>query len=201
MFARIPKAGVRLSGKVFYSEAKLPKVFNRFNLFPGTFPHGNPSWNVDLRRLRREYLLLQSLSHPDTTSAGSTPKKDEEHSRKLNEAFNIIQNPVTRSQHLLELHGFDTSEKGLSAIGKNSELLATVMDVHEQLEKVEKWQEVKKILGENKRRMQETIKVLGAAFEKNDLEAAMQKSIELNYWAKLEKAMKEWTPGSKVKLD
>lgn len=170
---------------------------NLFQLFPKTFVHGKPQWEVDLKKLRKEYRQLQSEYHPDVLTSTVNDM-----SSQLNKAYKTLSKPLTRSQYILSLHGIDLSQDGEAqkVMSKDPQLLMQVLDVHEQLEDISGESDLKVIEQSNKQRLKDCEERLKKAHESQDWEAAATLTVELRYWSNLDNAIKEWEPGKPILL-
>ena len=145
-----------------------------------------------------EYRELQAAEHPDTNSNGDASRSSE-----LNHAYQTLRQPLLRAEYILKNQaGIDLrNEQTAQGIAQqNPELLMQVLDVHEQLESMTTEEDVAAVARENQERMREIEQRLGAAFEKQDWDAATQLTVELRYWTSLDRAVKEWEPGQRLEM-
>jgi molecular chaperone HscB len=79
---------------------------NHFDLFG--LP---PAFSLEKDLLEKAYRDIQSRVHPDRfASAGDAERRASlQWTTRVNEAFQILKNPVARAKHLLELHGVDVA--------------------------------------------------------------------------------------------
>lgn len=175
--------------------SKRPKTL--FQWFPKTFPQGSATWDVDLKKLRKEYRQLQSEHHPDIASESS-----EDISSELNRAYKTLTKPLSRSQYILSLQGIDLNQDGEAQkiMSKDPQILMQVLDVHEQLEEINSEEDLKQIELENKQRLKDCEQKIKEAYESNNLEVAAMLTVELRYWTNLDNAVKEWEPGRAIRL-
>ena len=89
---------------------------------------------IDLRALEKAYREIQSRVHPDRFAhAGDAERRASlQWTTRVNEAFQILKNPVTRAKHLLELHGVDVAFETNTAMPP--EFLMQQMELRETLE-------------------------------------------------------------------
>ena len=87
-----------------------------------------------------------------------------------------------------------------SAYKSDSETLMEVMDAQERIEDAGSAAEVAEIKGENDARVEEAVRKLGEAFERDDIPAAVREVVRLKYWRSLDDGLKEWEPGKEVRL-
>jgi molecular chaperone HscB len=174
-------------------ETALPQTY--YDLFPNTFPSGPPPkapFTPDLKQLRKEFIQLQGLAHPDRAGADKQ-RQAEALSARINEAYKTLQDPLRRARYLLAQHGIDVEDE--SAQISDNALLMEVMEAREAVEEVEDEEGLVSIREENDVRIGESVKVLEACFEKGDLEAAAQEAIRLRYWSNIAESIHGWEKG------
>lgn len=93
-----------------------------------------PAFALDAERLERSYRDIQSRVHPDRFAhAGDAERRASlQWTTRVNEAFQVLRNPVARAQHLLELHGVDVAFETNTAMPP--EFLMQQMELREALE-------------------------------------------------------------------
>jgi len=93
-----------------------------------------PAYALETDALERSYHEIQSRVHPDRFAhAGDAERRASlQWTTRVNEAFQILKNPVTRAKHLLELHGVDVAFETNTAMP--SEFLTQQMELRESLE-------------------------------------------------------------------
>src|SRR5690242_16012484 len=93
-----------------------------------------PAFAVDEVRLERAYREIQSRVHPDRFAhAGDAERRASlQWTTRVNEAFQILQNPVSRAAHLLALHGIDVAFETNTAMPE--QFLMQQMELRESLE-------------------------------------------------------------------
>ena len=171
----------------------LPQTY--YDLFPNTFPSGPPPkapFTPDLKQLRKEFIQLQGLAHPDRASADKQ-RQAEALSARINEAYKTLQDPLRRARYLLAQHGIDVEDE--SAQISDNALLMEVMEAREAVEEVEDEEGLVSIREENEARIGESVKVLEKCFEKGELEAAAQEAIRLRYWSNIAESIHGWEKG------
>jgi molecular chaperone HscB len=104
-------------------------MHNHFELFGLT-----PAFSLEKDRLEKAYRDIQSTVHPDRFAhAGDAERRASlQWTTRVNEAFQILKNPVARAKHLLELHGVDVAFETNTAMP--SEFLMQQMELREALE-------------------------------------------------------------------
>jgi len=93
-----------------------------------------PAFAVEGEALERSYREIQSKVHPDRFAhAGDAERRASlQWTTRVNEAFQILKNPVTRAKHVLELHGVDVAFETNTAMPP--EFLMQQMELRESLE-------------------------------------------------------------------
>src|SRR5688500_9905594 len=102
---------------------------NHFDLFG--LP---PKFSIEGEALERSYREIQSRVHPDRVAhAGDAERRASlQWTTRVNEAFQILKNPVGRARHLLELNGVDVAFETNTAMPP--EFLMQQMELREALE-------------------------------------------------------------------
>lgn len=176
-------------------------ISSYYELFPGTFPNRDPQWQIDLSKLRKEYRSLQAEVHPDKLKQQDV--QDSQKSSLLNKAYHTLKDPLTRSQHMLQLlKDVDLTVDSVArqVTQTDPDLLMDVMEVHEQLMEATQRDEVKKIEKENKARIEQIETDLSSCYDRNDLDKAINLTARLKYWKNVAAAIKDWTPGKPIEF-
>jgi molecular chaperone HscB len=184
--------------------ANPPDITNYFTIFPESIPRGPPPgspFEIPLPALRREYLKLQALLHPDKYPLGPTKQRAEALSARINEAYHTLADPLWRAQYLLaQWHGIDVNAEDTA--GQHSpdpETLMTVMEVQETIAEVGAARDaeatVDRLKEENAARVQLSVKVLAQAFDQKNIEAAHQECMRLRFWYTVRDALQDWELG------
>jgi molecular chaperone HscB len=73
-----------------------------------------PSFDIDVATLERNYLAAQQRHHPDRFAAGSVAERRVamETSAALNEGYRVLRDPVRRAEYLCKLGGIDLDVSG-----------------------------------------------------------------------------------------
>ncbi|KAL3234810.1 J-type co-chaperone JAC1, mitochondrial [Nakaseomyces bracarensis] len=178
-------------------------ISNYYELFPETFPNKDPQWQIDQSKLRKEYRSLQAEVHPDKLNQRAIVNGDSDKSSLLNKAYHTLKDPLTRSQHLLQvLKDIDLTVDSVAreVTQMDPDLLMEVLEVHEQLMEASKREEVKAIEKENKARIEQIESELASCYENNDLDKAVNLTAGLKYWKNVAVAIKDWSPGKTIEL-
>lgn len=169
---------------------------NHYTLFPLTFPAGPPPagpFKVDLTRLKKEFLQLQSRAHPDLHQ-GNNKDRAEGISAAINDAYKTLQHPLLRAQYLLSIRGTEIADY---AVDDNSdqELIMDVLEIREAIEDAERPEEIANLQGLNAERIRACVERLEKLFAKDDLRGAKTEVGRLKYWCSIEEALREWDIG------
>jgi molecular chaperone HscB len=155
----------RPSSRPFASSTK-PQTQTLYSFFPETLPDGPPPqghFPINLRRLRSEFLRLQSQHHPDlhASSPASRPQA-EATSAAINEAYKTLANPLLRAQYLLSLQGVDVATDETLKV-EEPDLLMLVLEAHEVIEEAACAEDLEDLAGENEERIARSESVLEEA--------------------------------------
>lgn len=185
--------------------AGAPDITNHYTIFAKTLPSGPPPaapFTISTADLKREFLQLQGLVHPDKYPNGTEKQHAEGLSARINEAYRTLIDPLQRAQYILrEWHGIDvTAEDGATKHALDPETLLEVMEVQETIEAVGSTAEgegqINALKKENEGRVAECVECLERAFEGGDLEAARKECIRLRFWYSVGEGLREWEPGN-----
>jgi molecular chaperone HscB len=185
--------------------AGAPDITNHYTIFAKTLPSGPPPaapFEISVADLKREFLQLQGLVHPDKYPNGTEKQHAEGLSARINEAYRTLLDPLQRAQYILrEWHGIDvTAEDAATKHALDPETLMEVMEVQETIEEVgataEGEVQINALKKENEGRVAECVECLGKAFERGDLEAARKECIRLRFWYSVGEGLREWEPGN-----
>ncbi|KAE8449233.1 hypothetical protein EG329_008400 [Mollisiaceae sp. DMI_Dod_QoI] len=172
----------------------IPKT--HYDLFPRTLPRGPPpagSFYIDVRQLRKEFLLLQSKAHPDLFPP-HLKSRAEATSSLINTAYKTLQSPLLRAQYLLGLQGIETAEDETAKV-EDPTLLMEVLEAREAIESAEEEGHLDGVRAENEERIRETEQALGERFEAGDLEGARRECVRLRYWVNVRESIEGWEKG------
>ncbi|KAK0753800.1 hypothetical protein B0T18DRAFT_484440 [Schizothecium vesticola] len=135
-----------------------PKPLPYYALFPLTLPHGPPPtgpFEIDIPTLRREFLRLQSRSHPDLHQHhGSTRLDAQAASSEINAAFKTLCSPLLRAEYILrERHGVDLAGDESTGPGEDPEVLMAVLEAREAIDAAREEGELEGVRVENEGRV------------------------------------------------
>lgn len=194
--AQVPQRHIGTRSTSNVEESTTPRT--HYTLFPLTFPAGPPpagAFKVDLSRLKKEFLQLQSRAHPDLHQGD---KKDhaESISAAINGAYKTLQHPLLRAQYILSLRGAEIADYDVDDNNSDDqELIMDVLEVREAIEDAETLEEIAKLQGLNAERIRACVERLEEFFAKDDLCGARAEVGGLKYWCSIEEALREWDIG------
>ena len=146
----------------------------------------NICFDVDVNYLDTRYFDLQRQLHPDRF-ATKTPKEralSQQQATSLNEAYEILKDPLRRADYLVHLMGQDVLPEGCDMIN-DPVVLMEAMELRERLADTESVEEVIEIADETRRDIDACVIELKSAFVDRDLETACRLTTRLKYLTKL----------------
>jgi molecular chaperone HscB len=187
-----------------------PDTTSYYTLFPSTLPNGPPphgAFAISTAQLRREFLQLQRLHHPDNFPPSTTTTQQQHRqalalSAYINEAFKTLSSPLLRAQYLLlTQHGIDVTSEDSSQNLTDQTTLMEVMEAQEAVEEAgSDADEIERLKAENGARVERSVDRIGTALEEGDVEGAKRECLRLKYWTSLASVLHEWEPGKEVRL-
>ena len=177
------------------------KPQTHYELFPQTAPSGPPPegpFEIDVRKLKKEFLQLQAKAHPDLHQ-GENRARAEGASALINEAYKTLQNPLRRAQYLLSLRGIDVAEDETAKVD-DPELLMDVLEAREEIENANQESDLELTRQINNGRIEDSTWILEAAFEKDDMKMAKEETVKLRYWINIKDSLDAWEKGKPVVL-
>lgn len=180
-------------------ETILPQTF--YDIFPSLGPSAIPpqgTFTIDLAALKREFLRLQGLAHPDRAPA-EKKRQAEAASARINEAYKTLANPLLRAQYVLSLRGIDVAEDETAKVD-DAELLMEVLETREVIEEAEREEDLLPLREANERRVEGSVGVLEEAFKSDDIELAKTEAVKLRYWINIRESIDGWERGKPVVL-
>jgi molecular chaperone HscB len=146
-----------------------------------------PAFSIEGEALERSYRDIQSRVHPDRFAhAGDAERRASlQWTTRVNEAFQVLKDPVKRAKHLLELRGVDVAFETNTAMPP--EFLMQQMELRETLEEAKQASSLDSLrsdLREEKRAME---KAIGEAIDvKQDYAGAAGLVRKLQFLARLD---------------
>jgi molecular chaperone HscB len=134
--------------------------------------------------LQKNYLAMQSKSHPDRARDEGDRKDKLEQSMLINEAFKILKDDYLRAVYLLELNDQIFDDANLKNT-LTTEELADILDQYELVDNEENIDLLREIEKTKNQERQQLVTAVGAAFAKNNLQQALDLTVRLKYLTNL----------------
>jgi molecular chaperone HscB len=143
-------------------------------------------YNIGGHALERAYFDLQRLLHPDRFAAKSDKEKrySMEQTMAVNEAYQALNKPLSRAEHLLSLHGIIVMGDK-ATIKPDHALLVESMEVRERLSTLSDEKDLRVMEVHAAEERVKVIETIRNAFQEEDLALASQQTIRLRYLEKL----------------
>lgn len=181
---------IKPSAAIYRLYSTKPSTY--YALFPKSFPQGPPPsgpFKVNKNELRREFLQLQSLQHPDKATNNEENEKFSTQSAQLNHAYRLLLDPLSRAEHILLTKGIDAlAEKDTLT---DEDLLMDVLMSREAINEAESAEDLEQLKKDNAARISESEEILENAFKEEDMETARKETVKLSYWQSIAKSIGE----------
>ncbi|KAI8918786.1 HSCB C-terminal oligomerization domain-containing protein [Entophlyctis helioformis] len=137
-------------------------------------------YDLDTADLRASFLRLQQQLHPDNFGTKSSEERlnSEQQSTLVNKAYQVLRDPLTRAQYMLQLAGVHIDETTSVA---NREFLMDVMEIQESVEEAGQ-ADLAALKRANDDSIKEAERRISDAFKQGNLQAAKDATVELKYW-------------------
>jgi len=134
-------------------------------------------FDIDLQQVEKAYFSKQSRFHPDLFVTASEREKSYaiQHTSQLNNAYQILKDPLKRAKHVLEHYGISQEETL-----QDSELLMEMMLLREALET-----DREKNLHQIDQKVSLSLTALKQAFDYKDFSSAKKQLDRLKYLKRL----------------
>lgn len=155
------------------------------------------TYQIDPTALKSTYKRLMARYHPDryhslndpsSTSDNSPKSMDELHelSSSITRAYDVLSDPHSRAEHLLELNGATITENCTALV--DATLLMEVMEIREEIDNASDDAEIlRTLLAQNEERIERVVMLLREAFDRrDDMEEARRLTAQLQYWKRIE---------------
>ncbi|KAK9323249.1 hypothetical protein V1517DRAFT_321107 [Lipomyces orientalis] len=196
--------GFRSASQICNEASKSEKTWpSYYSLFPQTFKSGPPPhgpFAIDVRKLRNEFLKLQSKTHPDLARTEEDKSQYESASSQLNKAYSTLASPLSRAVYLLESGGMGIAEDAGRKMPQDPELLTEVYELLEEIENCQSEEEIGELSSSIDNRIRITEKELAESFDAHDLQRAKTATITMKYWVNIKEALKEWELGKPFRM-
>jgi molecular chaperone HscB len=146
-----------------------------------------PAFGLESERLERSYREIQSQVHPDRFAhAGAAERRASlQWTTRVNEAFQVLKNPVARARHILELNGVDVAFETNTAMP--ADFLMQQMELREALEAAKEPAQLDALRADLRRSSEGLQKAIAEAIDaRKDYAAAAQLVRKLQFLDKLD---------------
>ena len=135
-------------------------------------------FSLDLDALEEKYFAFQKQFHPDSAGVAEI-----ENSILVNEAYQVLQNPLRRAAHILQLNGIDVEKDG-GAVKPDMATLGEVLEIQEKIldSSPQEILEIKKYLQSEIKSLLENI---ASKLDNKDFASAAQFLIRTKYFDKI----------------
>jgi molecular chaperone HscB len=148
--------------------------FQKFNL--------EPSFQIDLTDLETKYLKLQQQFHPDSATEQT---EAEINSILINQAYQILKNPLKRAVYLLQLKGINIDSETCE-IKPSQENLVFIMELREEiLENQNNQSQIDLSKQKIKKFIAEEMLQVADLLDQDQYQTAAQKLIRIKYLDKI----------------
>lgn len=143
-------------------------------------------FDLDFAVLEKAYFALQRQFHPDRFAARPAREKalSLRHATAINEAYQVLKDPLSRAEHLLSVAGRPVQADGAQTVNDPA-LLMEAMEQREALAEADSVAAVDEIITEGRAAGTKLQEQISAAFAANDLAKAGQLALRLRYRQKL----------------
>lgn len=142
------------------------------------------SANINFDELETKYLAFQQQFHPDKATT-----KDIEKSILLNEAFDVLKNPIPRLSYILKLNGIDILDDS-KAPKVDSKTLGEIWELQEELMESSD-EEKQKLKSDLKVKVKNLLDEVAKEINQKNFEQASQILIRTKYFDKILKDLKK----------
>jgi molecular chaperone HscB len=153
-----------------------------------------PEFELDAPALDRRYRTLAAQLHPDRfgSKCAREQKHSQAHASALNDAYELVRDPLTRAQLLLKRQGLDALGEEAGGSGEaDPAMLMRVMEAREQLEETEARSALEALLRQADAGVAAAQARLSSRFKAGDVQQAAKALVELKYDIKLREEVQE----------
>lgn len=147
------------------------------------------SFDVDTDALEKNYRSLQQIVHPDKYAGASERERRiaMQQASHVNEALQVLKNPLRRGQYLLSLQGWESGDNHTET---DPEMLMEQMELREELEALKysdnPFGELDRFMAKTEASLDALIARLSTEFAANDYQNAQRGLRKLQFFLKLQ---------------
>lgn len=141
-------------------------------------------FDVDHKQLTLKYRKMQSLLHPDKFSNRTTEEQQisETYSTLVNKAYDTLQIPMKRAQHMLSLRNEKIEETNEIS---DKEFLMEIMELNEEIDEADTPEKLKALEQKNKQMLSKITQEISEYFSANDIIKAKESIIKMKYFSSI----------------
>lgn len=145
-----------------------------------------PTFDVDYDELERQYFGFQRRLHPDRFAgkSGKERQLSQSQATAVNEAYEVLKDPLKRAAYLLELMGRIVDLTACGTIS-DTKLLMEQMEKREAIAEAETIEEITRLSAQADTDVLADVCHISAAFNAKDLDEAARLTTRLKYLTKL----------------
>jgi molecular chaperone HscB len=150
------------------------------------------SFAIDPDRLKQSYRNLMIDFHPDKHSLKDIEVQEafEKQASAVTRAYDILKHPHTRATHLLEVLGHPMEDQSTGDL-VGMVFLMEIMEAREIIDSTVGDDELRPLLLENQKEIDETSELLSRAFEQTNLEKALELTAQIQYFTRIDETIRE----------
>lgn len=143
-------------------------------------------FDLEQADIERQYFGLQRYFHPDRFAAKPARERalSSQHATSLNEAYEILKDPLRRAEYLLTLRGRPVQGDACSTIS-DPRVLLEAMEMREELADAQSAEEIEGIIARVEAECEAVQAEVSDAFARDALDVAGKHCIRLRYLVKL----------------
>lgn len=141
--------------------------------------------------LKTRYKRLMVEFHPDRHASSPEEVRAQKSLMATNvtRAYDVIEDPLSRALHLLELRGAAIGEADSALV--DSALLFEIMELREEVDSASSTEELRPLLDSCRKQQADICAELAGAFREERIDDARRATAKLRYWNRLEAAIVE----------
>lgn len=130
--------------------------------------------------------------HPDKHSNKDVEEQEafEKQASAVTRAYDTLKHPHTRATHLLEMLGHPMEDQSTGDLVGNV-FLMEIMEVREIIDNTVGDDELRPLLLENQKEIDETSELLARAFEEPNLVKALELTAQIQYFTRIDETIRE----------
>lgn len=142
-------------------------------------------YDLDLKKLKEQYLQLMQKYHPDRAQIGEA-KEYIEKSMKFNEAYKILVDPYERAKYLLNIRGYQIGDNNILKY----EELEQILEEYDILDTINNLDKLKEKEFNTNKKIENILSKMNDSFANNKFNDALDYTVRLKYFNNLVKNIK-----------